>query len=882
MSSNQIVDAISLKFPAYYHYTPIDTVYRWSDRQYGYGQPTYHYARGFGADSIVYGSYTRDKAWPKTTLTFQDGQLEDAVFTRSGWDLLIRPFGNHETIKVEQYFAEFHNYGSSFYQTHKNIQFEFNGQTYGYEDILTRIVGLAGPEGLSGSSQNDVLFGGTGENQLSGEAGDDTLYGFEGNDVLSGGSGNDELHGHDGNDILLGGDGNDVLYAGFGNDTLTGGAGDDMMYDTKINSYGENTVQTFIFASGHGKDTVILNSDLNGLNIFRFQNTDASSAVYSRQGSDLLIQAYGDGSQVLVRDVFGDEGEFITNDVQFEFADKKLTSAEVKALINGLNLPDTETINRIAGTWEDDALAGSSGKDEITGGGGNDTFIGEAGNDTLIGSYGADTYVFERGHGADIIQESSSQLNTLLFNDAQLADAQFIRSGNDLIIKAYGGEDQVAVQNYFSYIAGYFQFAFSDQTLTAEDMGQVSIRFEGSSRNDDYLAGAATQDEIYGNAGNDQLFTYAGNDTLVGGSGDDLLSGGEGADTYIFERGHGHDKVFDYGEGAADTNTLRFKGANYFYNYFSRSGNDLIINAFGQNSGDSVVIRRYFAGQIYLSENDQTANQDYRYYQFEFDDETITYQDMASLSIRGAGSANDDILLGSNTLDTIFAGLGNDQVAGGSGNDQLYGGAGNDQLWGDAGDDGLYGENGDDTLTGGEGRDTLSGGHGNDKLSGGDGDDRLEGDNGNDELDGGNGNDRIFGGNGNDTLVGGFGNDTLNGGTGGDTYVFSKLYGQDVITDVGRATEKDTIRFTDIRPEEIIFKKEGNHLILSDAEEGSSVQLSNFFSSSVFQIEIFEFEGQTITNPDFVKYTNNSDQSYSMAVFPVDITVNESSSAAIV
>ena len=295
-----------------------------------------------------------------------------------------------------------------------------------------------------------------------------------------------------------------------------------------------------------------------------------------------------------------------------------------------------------------------------------------------------------------------------------------------------------------------------------------------------------------------------------------------------------------------------------------------------------MVIRRYFAGQIYLSENDQTANQDYRYYQFEFDDETITYQDMASLSIRGAGSANDDILLGSNTLDTIFAGLGNDQVAGGSGNDQLYGGAGNDQLWGDAGDDGLYGENGDDTLTGGEGRDTLSGGHGNDKLSGGDGDDRLEGDNGNDELDGGNGNDRIFGGNGNDTLVGGFGNDTLNGGTGGDTYVFSKLYGQDVITDVGRATEKDTIRFTDIRPEEIIFKKEGNHLILSDAEEGSSVQLSNFFSSSVFQIEIFEFEGQTITNPDFVKYTNNSDQSYSMAVFPVDITVNESSSAAIV
>ncbi len=880
MSSNQIVDAISLKFPAYYHYMPLDAVYRWSDRQYGYARPVYYYARGFGADSIGYGAYTRDKTWAKTALNFQGSQLEDAVFTRSGWDLLIRPFGNNETIKVEQYFAEFHD-GSVFYQANKNIQFEFNGKAYGYEDILTRIVGLAGPARLSGGSQADALFGGTGDNRLSGEAGDDTLYGFEGNDVLSGGSGNDELHGHNGDDILLGGDGNDVLYAGFGNDTLTGGAGDDIMYDTKINSYGENTLQTFIFAPGHGKDTVILDSDMNGSNILRFQNADASSAVYSRQGNHLLIQAYGDGSQVLVRDVFSDEGEFIKNDVWFEFADKKLNSAEVKALINGLNLPDTESVNRIAGTWEDDVLTGSSGKDEITGWGGNDTFIGKAGDDILIGSYGADTYVFDRGHGADIIRESSSQVNTLLFNHAQLEDAQFSRSGNDLIIKAYGGEDQVTVQNYFSYIAGYFQFAFSDKTLTAEDMGQISIRYEGSDRNDDYLAGAGTQDEIYGNAGNDQLFTYAGNDTLVGGRGDDLLSGGEGADTYVFERGHGRDKVFDYGEGAADTNILRFKGANYFYNYFSRSGNDLIIKAFGENSGDSVVIRRYFAGQIYLNENDQTANQDYRYYRFEFDDKTITYQDMASLSVRGAGSANDDILLGSNTLDTILAGMGNDQVAGGSGNDQLYGGAGNDQLWGDAGNDYLYGENGDDILTGGDDRDVLSGGNGNDKLSGGDGDDRLEGGNGNDVLEGGSGSDRMFGNNGNDTLIGGFGNDTLNGGAGGDTYVFSKLYGKDVIIDAGLATEKDTIRFTDIRPEEITFKKEGNHLVLSDAEEGSSVRLSNFFSGPVFQIEVFEFEGRTITNPDFGKYTANGDQSYSMAVFPVDITLNESSSAIV-
>ena len=55
-----------------------------------------------------------------------------------------------------------------------------------------------------------------------------------------------------------------------------------------------------------------------------------------------------------------------------------------------------------------------------------------------------------------------------------------------------------------------------------------------------------------------------------------------------------------------------------------------------------------------------------------------------------------------------------DVIRGGLGNDTLVGAAGNDVLNGLAGDDVLRGDDGDDHLTGGDGNDTLLGGAGSD------------------------------------------------------------------------------------------------------------------------------------------------------------------------
>ena len=75
------------------------------------------------------------------------------------------------------------------------------------------------------------MDGGPGDDRLFGGRGDDELYGGEGSDTLKGGTGADTLWGGSGDDMLDGGAGADVLDGGIGFDT-------------------------FIFAPGHGEDTV--------------------------------------------------------------------------------------------------------------------------------------------------------------------------------------------------------------------------------------------------------------------------------------------------------------------------------------------------------------------------------------------------------------------------------------------------------------------------------------------------------------------------------------------------------------------------------------------------------------------------------------------------
>jgi Ca2+-binding RTX toxin-like protein len=83
-------------------------------------------------------------------------------------------------------------------------------------------------ENLTGSAEDDILWGNDGINVLTGNDGNDNLKGWGGADTIYGGDHNDELWGMDGNDTLRGQNGHDTLYGGAGLDHLYGGSGADV------------------------------------------------------------------------------------------------------------------------------------------------------------------------------------------------------------------------------------------------------------------------------------------------------------------------------------------------------------------------------------------------------------------------------------------------------------------------------------------------------------------------------------------------------------------------------------------------------------------------------------------------------------------------------
>lgn len=132
------------------------------------------------------------------------------------------------------------------------------------------------------------------------------------------------------------------------------------------------------------------------------------------------------------------------------------------------------------------------------------------------------------------------------------------------------------------------------------------------------------------------------------------------------------------------------------------------------------------------------------------------------------GGKGDDNIAGGAGRDSLFGDDGDDLIAGGADADLIFGGDGHDRLYGEAGDDEIHGDAGNDLVDGGAGADTLTGDAGEDSLSGGEGDDVISGGEGDDLAQGGSGLDVIFGDDGSDVLLGDAGADLLFGGRGDD------------------------------------------------------------------------------------------------------------------
>ena len=303
-----------------------------------------------------------------------------------------------------------------------------------------------------------------------------------------------------------------------GSDILDGGAGDDILEGGNFGS------DTYVFRKGHGHDTVRdYAANDSQADTLRFTGVNAQNAIFSREGNDLVVKAYGSDDQVTLKDYFAssnsDRYHFQFDDVMLEKSDiAKLafdfSGTEKNDNISGWQSDDTihggDGNDRISGNGGndilhgdagDDILYGNDGDDQLLGGGGNDTLDagngndhieggdgsdilrGQAGSDTLDGgagddileggNFGSDTYVFRKGHGHDTVRDyaaNDSQADTLRFTGVNAQNAIFSREGNDLVVKAYGSDDQVLLTGYFMGGANRYHLQFDDATYQVTEL----------------------------------------------------------------------------------------------------------------------------------------------------------------------------------------------------------------------------------------------------------------------------------------------------------------------------------------------------------------------------------------------------------------------------
>ena len=339
---------------------------------------------------------------------------------------------------------------------------------------------------------------------------------------------------------------------------------------------------------------------------------------------------------------------------------------------------------------------------------------GGAGNDFLAGGAGNDFYVFGRGYGQDTILDKSSvgliydifsvedyydsypdlETDTLTFLPGILPeDLQFLRggrTGNDLIIRIRGTEDQVTIVDQFApldftgdrLIGDYdYEWQGADRNgngrIDLEELDYVPLRYLAAAPNGIEAIRFSTQQvltttDIAGlvegtdNSGDNTYWTDGNGGTLDGGAGNDLLTGGTANDDFVFARGYGEDEIRDTG----GYDIVNFgTGVRQSYLHFSRVGEDkedLLIEVDGPE-------------RLTLKIDGQFAQIPGVVEEFTFlTGEYLTWIDVQNIILAQSRTAGNDQIQGFLTDDIVDGGEGDDTLIGWKGDDTIIGGAGRD------------------------------------------------------------------------------------------------------------------------------------------------------------------------------------------------------------
>ena len=472
------------------------------------------------------------------------------------------------------------------------------------------------------------------------------------------------------------------------------------------------------------------------------------------------------------------------------------------SLNNGAAMGDRYfSIENVVGSEFDDFIFGDSGTnrisgykgvDRVHGRGGDDFLTVSQGGDWLFGGDGSDTYIYEKidVSGADsariIEQADEGSFDTISFSQLFESDVILKYVGDDLVISIRGIKGILASD----LVVSGGRLAANVELLSFADGAQVDLVTHLAAE----LNGEATDS-------NDVLRFVAEKAAYIGRAGLDLLDFSEyiapsqsqsngaqqspstnGLSIIYSEVGIGLLNAIDLDNvelsGIEDIIASRYDdiiemdalgnivtGGAGNDRILGMQGDDLFID--GAGSGDDVYDGGDGVDSVDYSTAQETISVDLRQSQNNASGVDIGADSLNSIESVFAGHGNDSVA-GNNSANTINGGPGNDELFGYEGSDLLFGGAGNDIILGGDQNDNLYGGDGNDQVLGQRGADFLYGGAGDDLVLGGNRNDRLFGEDGNDRVFGGNDQDLIDGGAGSDIGRGGNGDDILNGGADGD------------------------------------------------------------------------------------------------------------------
>ncbi len=449
-------------------------------------------------------------------------------------------------------------------------------------------------------SASDFIIVDKSQNIINGTDANDVINGSALSDVISGGNGDDQINGNLGNDILVGNSGNDILAGGDGNDVYVFNTGDGKDVIKEYLSASNSSNDRIFFGSGITKDMVYFTKSGNDL-VVKFTNSPNDQLTISDYfnksvgGNGLEKLEFVNGDSINISDptsvvitytgtsgndtITVDSGNSIINSGN---GDDLIYSGTGNDIINGGS--GNDEVHAGSGN---DTINGGDGNDQIHDGAGNDIINGGKGDDSLALNAGDDTYVYNLGDGKDIIENylylgGSTQENydnygsdTISFGQSiSKDDIYFTKSGNDLIVKFVGNEqDQITLKNHWSLKTGVTNLKFQDGSIIdVSDVTQLQFFDYVGDKNDNIINGTAHNDAFNGADGNDTISGGDGDDIIFGGLGDDILRGDNGND--IINGGDGNDVIF----GGAGNNQIQ-----------GGEGNDIISLGGSDNTFSDVI-----------------------------------------------------------------------------------------------------------------------------------------------------------------------------------------------------------------------------------------------------------------------------------------------------